>query len=89
MLVVTIEIFPAGIQALRRTVGTLCIGNESDLADVSDYRVLATQSANPLTGEASGTAQLMVHAHDRRQQVWSLLQRVCEEAVKADWVVDN
>ncbi|QAU48846.1 hypothetical protein [Bradyrhizobium guangzhouense] len=86
MLVVTIEVHPAGIRALRRTVGALRIGNVSDLASISDYRVFAMQSANPLTGEAAGAAEFMVLGHDRRQQVWPLLRRACEEAMKADWV---
>ncbi|GAB9109877.1 hypothetical protein [Bradyrhizobium diazoefficiens] len=86
MLLVTIEVHPAGIRALRRTVGTLRIGNESDLADISDYRVHAMQSANPLTGEKAVAAEFMVLAHDRRQQVWPLLRRVCEAAMTADWL---
>jgi len=88
MLVVTIEIFPGGSRALRRTIGTLHVGNESDLADVSNYRVFATRSANPLIGQASGAAEFMVLDHNRRQEVWYLLQRVCKEALTADWVVE-
>nr|WP_249807947.1 hypothetical protein [Bradyrhizobium sp. CW7] len=81
----TIELWPAGSSALRRPIGTMHIGNESDLANVSDYRVIAMQTANPLTGEPPGIAQFRVLAHARRQRVWALLQRACEEAMMADW----
>jgi predicted phosphodiesterase len=50
------------------------------------YRVVALQSANPLTGGPPGIAEFPVLAHPRRQRVWALLQRACEEAVMADWV---
>lgn len=86
MLVVTIELWPGGLGALRRPIGTLHIGNVSNLADVSDYRVIAMESANSLIGTPAGVAQFRVLAHDRRQRVWALLQRACDEAMKADWV---
>ncbi|MCP3471820.1 hypothetical protein NLM33_25130 [Bradyrhizobium sp. CCGUVB1N3] len=86
MLVVTVEIFPGGFETARRTVGTLRIANESNLADVSDYQVVAIRSANPLTDEPAGVAEFRVLGHDRRQAVWKLLQRACEEAIVADWV---
>lgn len=86
MLVVTIELWPGGSSALRRPIGTMHIGNESLLADVSDYRVIAMQTANSLTGEPPGIADFQVLGHARRQRVWALLQRACAEAMKADWV---
>jgi hypothetical protein len=86
VLVVTIEIFPGGAQALRRTIATLRIANISYLADVSDYRIVGMQSDNPLTGEPPGIAEFSILAHPRRQRVWALLQRACEEAMMADWV---
>ena len=86
MLVVTIELVPAGYEPMRRSIATMHIANESDLADVSDYRVAAMEAANRLTGEPAGNAECMVLAHPRRQRVWALLQRACEEIMKADWV---
>ncbi|MBR1178070.1 hypothetical protein JQ617_29205 [Bradyrhizobium sp. KB893862 SZCCT0404] len=86
MLVVTIELWPGGLGALRRPIGTLHIGNDSNLADVSDYRVIAMELANPLIGTPAGVARFRVLDHDRRQRVWALLQRASEEAMKADWV---
>ncbi|MET4218715.1 hypothetical protein ABIB00_003933 [Bradyrhizobium sp. LB14.3] len=85
MLVVTVELWPGGSSRLRRPIGTMHIGNQSDLADVSDYWVIAMATANPLTGEPAGIAQFPVLAHPRRQRVWALIQRACEEAGMADW----
>ncbi|EHR03032.1 hypothetical protein [Bradyrhizobium sp. WSM471] len=86
MLVVTIEIFPGGFETSRRTIATLRIANESYLDDISNYRVVAMQSANPVTGQPPGIAEFRVMGHDRRQAVWALLQRACEDAITADWV---
>jgi hypothetical protein len=85
VLVVKVELWPGGSVALARTLGTLHIGNQSQLADVSDYQVIAMELANSLTGQPAGIAQFRVLAHTRRQRVWALLQRACEEAMKADW----
>lgn len=86
MLIVTIDIAPGGSQPLRHTIATLHIANRSELADVSDYRIIGMQSANPLTGEPPGITEFSILAHPRRQRVWALLQRACEEAMMADWV---
>ncbi|MHC2674478.1 hypothetical protein ACVI1J_006641 [Bradyrhizobium diazoefficiens] len=57
MLVVTIQLWPGGSSALRRPVATMHIGNVSDLADVSDYHVIAMETANPVTGTPPGIAR--------------------------------
>lgn len=86
MLIVKVELWPGGRSALKRPLGTLHIGNKSQLADLSDYHVIAMELANKLTGDPPGIAEFDVLAHPRRQRVWALLQRVCEQAMKADWV---
>lgn len=86
MLRVTIELVPSGFDPLRRSIATVTISNESDLADLSDYRVVATEAANPLTGDPAGIAECMVLNHERRQRVWALLQKACEEIMEADFV---
>jgi hypothetical protein len=53
---------------------------------VSDYRMTVMESANPLMGARSGIAKAEVLEHQRRQRVWALVQRACEEIMKADWV---
>ncbi|MHC2275347.1 hypothetical protein ACVME8_001958 [Bradyrhizobium diazoefficiens] len=86
MLVVKVELWPGGRCALRRPIGTLHVANHSGLADVSDYRALAMEFANPLTGRPPGIAKFQVLGHARRQRVWAILGRACDEAMKADWV---
>ncbi|UFW48187.1 MULTISPECIES: hypothetical protein [Bradyrhizobium] len=85
MLVVKVELWPSGNGALRQPIGTMHIGNVSNLADLSDYQVIAMETANPLTGTPPGIARFSVLAHARRQRVWALLQRACEAAMAADW----
>ena len=85
MLTVKIDLVPGGFSPLRRTIATMRIGNASDLADVSDYVVEAMESANPLTGNPRRSAQAMVIAHDRRQSVLKLVERACQEILRADY----
>lgn len=85
MLRITIELVPSGFEPLCRTIATMRVSNESDLADVSDYRVVATEAASALTGDPAGIAECLVLNHDRRQRVWALLEQACREIVKADW----
>ncbi|MEI9923444.1 MAG: hypothetical protein WDN50_07890 [Bradyrhizobium sp.] len=60
MLKVTIEIFPGGARQFRRTIASMSIGNITDLANVSDYRVDALESANHLTGAKARSATCIV-----------------------------
>ncbi|MFK4381029.1 hypothetical protein [Bradyrhizobium sp. USDA 223] len=85
MLVVTVELWPPGSSALRRPLGTMHIGNASDLADLSDYQVIVMETANPSIGTPPGIARFSVLAHARRQRVSALLHRACEEAMMAEW----
>lgn len=84
MLVITVDIVPGGYEPLRRTIGSMQIANVSDLADVSDYAVDATESANPLTGKPPRTTACTVLAHDRRQSIWALLAKASGEILKKD-----
>ncbi|HEV7600110.1 MAG TPA: hypothetical protein VGO49_07600 [Bradyrhizobium sp.] len=52
---------------------------------MSDRRVSAIESANPLAGTAPRIAACVVPAHDRRRAVWALIREACEELMKADW----
>ncbi|BBZ92742.1 hypothetical protein [Bradyrhizobium diazoefficiens] len=85
MLMVTIELLPAGSESLRRPIASMCIDNEGGLDDVSDYLVTAMELANPLTGTSPGFANASVSAHDPRRGIWSLLRKACEEIDKAGW----
>jgi hypothetical protein len=85
MLVITIDLVPGGCESYRRTIGTMRIANVSNLADVSDYAVEATEGANPITGAMSRNARCTVERHDRRQCVWSLIAKAAEAARKAEF----
>jgi hypothetical protein len=86
MLVITIDLVPGGYESYRHTIGSMRIANISNLADVSDYAVVVMEGANLLTGSSRRSAACAVLAHDRRQSVWALLQKACEEIMKADFV---
>ena len=86
MLVITIDLVPGGYESHRRSIGSMRIANLSDLADRSDYRIEAIESANPLTGAKSRHAACTLRAHDRRQSVFALLAKACEEILEADFV---
>jgi len=86
MLKVTIDLIPGGCSAPRRTIATMCIANESDLADLSDYSVEAMEGPNHLTCDPARNRACMVLAHDRRQSVWILLEKACAEIAEADFV---
>lgn len=86
MLLITIELVPGGFEPTRRSIATLHISNESNLADFSDYRVTAIEGANPLSGTPPRIADCTVVNHDRRQAVWALLEAAAAELRAADWV---
>ena len=86
MLVVTIDLVPGGHELFRRTIASMQISNMSNLADRSDYCVVAMEGKNPLTGEPPRSAACMVVAHERCQSVWALLGKACVEILKADFV---
>ena len=83
MLRVIVEMVPGGRPELRHTIGSMAIGNLSNLADISDYRIDATESANHLTGTPSRSTTCTVSGHDRHQSVWSLIAKAAAEIMKA------
>jgi hypothetical protein len=85
VLRVIIELVPGGFTPLRRTIASMRIGNLSDLADVSDYKIEAMESANPLTAKPPVSATCTIVAHDRRQSVWSLIAKAAAEIAEAEF----
>jgi hypothetical protein len=85
MLRLTVELVPGGFEPMRRTIASMRISNISGLADCSDYCVEATEAANKLTGDPARSAECMVLAHDRKQSVWALLGKACQEILKANY----
>lgn len=86
MLVIDIHLVPGGFDPMKRTIGTLRIGNISDLSDISDYRIVGMEAANPLTNTPSRIAECVLQGHDRRQSVWRLLKAAADRIEEADWV---
>ena len=84
MLLVTIEVVPGGFEPMSRKIASIRISNLSNLHRISDYHVEATENANPLAGTPLRTTECMVRNHNRRQSVWALLLRACDEIVRAD-----
>jgi hypothetical protein len=89
MLVVTVELVPGGFGPMRRTIASMRISNLSNLAPISDYRVAATETDNPLTGTLPRKADCIVRGHDRAQSPWALLAKASQETLKADWVANG
>jgi hypothetical protein len=86
MLRVTIDLVPSGYEPLRRTIATMIIGNMSDLADVSNYRIEVIEAENKLTLQPPRSCVCEVLEHDRRQSVWALIEKAAEAALTADYV---
>jgi hypothetical protein len=86
MLKVIIEILPGGSASARRTLGLMTIANLSDLADLSDYEVSASEGANPLTGTPAWTCVTHVRSHPRRQSVWKIVQAAAASLEGADLI---
>jgi hypothetical protein len=84
MLRVTIDLVPGGFAPARRTIATMRIANISNLADVSDYRIDATEGRNGLTGDPPRSAACGVAGHARRQSVWALVAKAAEAALEAE-----
>jgi hypothetical protein len=84
MLRIIVEILPYGQRELRRTIASMNVGNLSDLADVSDYQIDATESANPVAGTPSRSTTCTVVGHDRRTSVWSLVEKAAAEIQRAE-----
>lgn len=86
MLVVEIQLIPGGFEPMKRTIGTLRIENISNLSDISDYRLVAMEGANKLTGEPARISECRLEGHDRRQSVWKIVKAAAERLDEADWV---
>jgi hypothetical protein len=85
MLRITVDLHPAGVSELRRTVGTMTIANVTNLSDVSDYHINATEGPNPLTGLPAKTCVCKVCGHQRRQSVWALIAAAIAALEEAEW----
>jgi hypothetical protein len=86
MLVITVDLVPGGYAPMRRTIAAMSIANISDLAEISDYRVEASETSNPLAGTPPRSIRCLIRGHARAQSVWALLAKASDEIMKADSV---
>jgi len=84
MLVITVDLVPGGYEPMRRTIAAMKIANISDLADISDYQIVANETSNPLSSTPPRTVRCLIQGHSRRQSVWALIAKASEEIMKSD-----
>ncbi len=84
MLRVIVELVPGGFEPLCRRIASMTIANVSDLADRSDYMIQAVEGANPVAGLPPRDVSVTVEGHDRRQSVWSLVERAAAAVARAE-----
>jgi hypothetical protein len=85
MLLITIDLLPGGHASRRRTIASMQIGNTTNLADISDYRINAMEGANPLTGTPPRSATCTVTGHGRNQAVWVLVAKAADLIQRAEF----
>lgn len=73
MLKVTVDLHPGGASEFRRTLATMTVSNVTELSDLSDYEITATEAASVLTGEPAKMFWFRLRRHHRRQSVWKLI----------------
>jgi hypothetical protein len=83
MLRITVEIIPGGFAPFRKTIAIMSIANVSELADISNYRVEATENRNDIAGLPARSLLAEVRNHDRRQSVWSLIAVAASAVISA------
>jgi hypothetical protein len=76
MLRIRIEIDPGGAADRRRELASAEVSNVSDLADLSSYRVVAREQASVVAGADAWEAMGYISGHNRRQSVWTLVEKV-------------
>jgi hypothetical protein len=81
MIRIEIVLVPGGFWPARRVIAEMAIANVTNLADTSDYRVEIREPANGLTGAPARAIAFELKAHDRRQPIWPLLEKVCRGAM--------
>lgn len=77
MLRITIEHVSGG---RTKVLATASVGNVSDLADLSDYDVLAAEAANALTGREAWRRRVAIEGHDRNSSVWRLVEKIAKQS---------
>jgi hypothetical protein len=58
-----------------RLIGFAKLVNQTNLADVSDYSLLWTETGDASLGIATEDGRLRIERHNRRQTVWALVAK--------------
>jgi len=82
MLRIIVEIVPGGV-GRPRELARAELGNVSDLADRSDYVVIAREGANPVADTPPWESRGRISDFNRRQSVWKLVQAASSFAARA------
>lgn len=76
MLVIKVELWPGGDMSKARDIAQMTISNTSNLAERSNYHVVATELPSDTTGLVDGLNEnFVVQNHLRRSSVWALIGR--------------
>lgn len=83
MLVVRVEVWPAGREADAFEIGRMEVTNESSLSAVSDYSAHIVQRETPRLKVAAFDLRTQVCAHVRSDGPWALVKRVLDQLRKS------
>jgi hypothetical protein len=87
MLRITVDLVPGGV-GRPRELARAELGNVSDLADRSDYRIAAREGDNPLAERRAWESRGLIAGHDRNQSVWALVAKAAAwAAAEAEKIV--
>ncbi len=75
MLVVRVELWPGGNYRTARTIASMVIGNQSQLAEESDYHIRRHTDGSTLLGVAEEEVEFEIKQHKRSQSVWALVAK--------------
>lgn len=84
MLVVKVEVWPAGHEAGAFEIGRMEVVNESGLSAVSDYSAHIVQRETARTQVAAFDLRTQVRSHARTDGPWVLVKRVLDQLGKAE-----
>ena len=85
MLVVTIELWPHGIEEHRKSIASMAIANVStpNLKDVSDYDIVTHELGRDDLRIKERKYRFQVKQHSRQQSVFALIAKAARKAAKA------
>ncbi len=75
MLRIRVELVPGGDESRVREQARIELANISGLAHISDYRIMAWERDNRVSGIPEWESRGQILNHDRRQTVWSLVEK--------------